>query len=136
MQGQEPAAIMRMQVSEQGDEVCIELSGVAGRHQRILQALTQSPFGLGPSAASAGSEDGADAGGRGLPLLLPAANVNIRAGADDMHIRLKGRGRGAPALEALSLYHYLRHVLIERGGEGAGAGTIAAAPALTPTLSR
>jgi hypothetical protein len=27
-------------------------------------------------------------------------------------------------------------VLIERGGEGAGAGTIAAAPALTPTLSR
>lgn len=95
---------MRMQVSEQGDEVFIELSGVAGRHQIILQALTNGPF-------HAGSEEGETA--------VSATDISVRAGADEMHIRLKGRaGRH---FEALSIYHYLRHVLIERDGEGAQA---------------
>ncbi len=89
---------MRMQVSEQGDEVFIELIGVAGRHQRILQALTQGPVGrdagLGESA-------------------LETTDISVRAGADEMHIRLKGRaGR---MLEALAVYRYLRHALVEPG---------------------
>jgi hypothetical protein len=85
---------MKMQVSEQGDEVFIELSGVAGRHQRILQALTH-----GPIAHSAG-EPG-----------LSAADVSVRAGADEMHIRLKGRA--GCYFEALSVYRHLRHALVE-----------------------
>jgi hypothetical protein len=85
---------MKMQVSEQGDEVFIELLGVAGRHQRILQALT-----CGPIAQSAGE------------AALSAADVSVRAGADEMHIRLKGRD--GHHFEALSVYRFLRHALIE-----------------------
>jgi hypothetical protein len=87
--------IMRMQVSEQGDEVFIELSGVAGRHQRILQALTSGPIAHGPDVPG-----------------LNAADVSVRAGADEMHIRLKGRA--GHHFEALSIYHHLRHALVER----------------------
>lgn len=85
---------MKMQVSEQGDEVFIELLGVAGRHQRILQALTHGPIAQVVGTAA-----------------LSWADVSVRAGADEMHIRLKGRaGRH---FEALSIYRYLRHALIE-----------------------
>jgi len=87
---------MRMRVSEQGDEVFIELLGIAGRHQQILQALTD-----GHLAASATPNDPA----------LAASDVSVRAGADEMHIRLKARA--GHHFEALSIYHYLRHRLIE-----------------------
>ena len=91
---------MRIQVSEQGDEVFIELSGVAGRHQRILQALTQGPL-------AAGRDEG------GSAAALETADISVRVGADEMHIRLKRRsGR---ILEALSIYRYLRHQLVEVG---------------------
>ena len=90
---------MRMQVSEQGDEVFIELSGVAGRHQRILQALTQVPLAAG---------HGGDA-----QAPLETADISVRAGADEMHIRLKGRS--GKILEALAIYRYLRHQLVELG---------------------
>jgi hypothetical protein len=93
---------MKMQVSEQGDEVLIELLGVAGRHQRILQALTRGPI------AHAVGESG-----------LSAADVSVRAGADEMHIRLKGRA--GHHFEAISVYRYLRHALIECH-EGAADG--------------
>jgi hypothetical protein len=101
-----------MQVSEQGDEVFIELSGVAGRHQRILQALTQGPF-------TAGRVDGCG------DAPLETADINVRAGADEMHIRLKGRS--GKLVEALSIYRYLRHELVEQGDapaqvEGVAAG--------------
>jgi len=86
-----------MQVSEHGDEVFIELFGVAGRHQRILQALTDGHIALGAPRTDPS---------------LAAADVSVRAGADEMHIRLKSRA--GHHFEALSVYHYLRHVLIER----------------------
>jgi hypothetical protein len=89
---------MRMQVSEKGDEVFIELLGVAGRHQRILQALTDGHIAAGGDPA------------------LSAADVSVRAGADEMHIRLKGRA--GHHFEALAIYHYLRHVLIEQDERG------------------
>jgi hypothetical protein len=59
-----------------------------------------------------------------------AADVSVRAGADEMHIRLKSRG--GHHFEALSVYHYLRHVLIERnlssgGDDGHHSGAAAAA---------
>ena len=88
---------MRMQVSEQGNEVLIELFGVAGRHQHVLQALTDGHIAL--------------ASGHNQPKLT-ATDISVRAGADEMHIRLKGRAGNH--FEALSIYHYLRHVLIER----------------------
>jgi len=86
---------MRMQVSEHGDDVFIELSGVAGRHQRILQVLTDGHLSHGNAAGA-----------------LTATDVSVRAGADEMHIRIKGRA--GHHFEALSVYRYLRHVLIER----------------------
>jgi len=103
---------MRMQVTESGDEVLIELRGVAGQHQRILQALTDGHIALGPANGSAP---------------FTAADVNVRAGADEMHIRLKTHP-GKP-FEALSIYHYLRHALIEHGGENAGERSNAPADA-------
>jgi hypothetical protein len=106
---------MRMQVTEKGDEVCIELLGVAGRHQRILQALMENPLGLGPVR------------GEGCMPALEAADVNVRAGTDAMHIRLKGRS--AHSLEALSIYRYLRHVLIE--GQAASGGALERMPSPT-----
>ncbi len=103
---------MRMQVSEQGDEVFIELFGVAGRHQRILQALTQGPLPVGRATGLGDAP-------------LETADISVRAGADEMHIRLKGRsGR---MLEALSIYRYLRHELVELGDPTAHSGGIAAA---------
>ncbi len=100
---------MRMHVREDDDEVCIELTGVAGRHQRVLQALTSGP--IAQSAAL------------GAPALTPT-DVSVRAGADEMHIRLKGRV--AHHFEALSIYHYLRHALIERDGDETVEGSAVA----------
>jgi len=98
---------MKMQVSEHGDEVHIELLGVAGRHQRILQALTRGPLAHAAGAAA-----------------LSAADVSVRAGADEMHIRLKGRA--GHQFEAISIYRYLRHALIEchdvEPAHGSGTG--------------
>ena len=102
---------MRMQVSEQGDEVFIELFGVAGRHQRILQALTQGPLPIGRNAGLGDAP-------------LETADINVRAGADEMHIRLKGRAGNI--LEAMSIYRYLRHELVELGdveGQSNGVAT-------------
>jgi len=95
---------MRMRVSEQGDEVLIELLGVAGRHQEILQTLTDGHITLG---------------GGPTPSGLAATDVSVRAGADEMHIRLKGRP--GHHFEALSVYRYLRHMLIERNMVSASA---------------
>jgi len=47
---------------------------------------------------------------------LCAADVSVRAGADEMHIRLKGRP--GHNFEALSVYRHLRHALVERPGDG------------------
>lgn len=88
---------MLMRVRERGDEVHIELSGVAGRQQRVLEALTEC-------------QRGACSGGHEQPL--NRADVSVRAGANDMHIRLKGRE--GLRFEALTIYRCLRQALIER----------------------
>jgi len=91
-----PEKEMRLQVREQGDEVHIEVSGVAGRHHRVLQALTEC------------SRGGCSVDGE--PSLHPE-DVSVRAGTDEIRIRLKGRG--GLRFEPLAIYRCLRHALIE-----------------------
>lgn len=101
---------MRMQVSEHDDEIYIELRGVAGRQQRILQILTQG------------------AGGRGAGLgdtALDTTDIAVRAGNDGMHIRLKAREGNL--LEAMAIYQYLRQALLDSTAEAPPGAT--AAPA-------
>jgi len=97
---------MRLRVREQGGEVHVDVDGVAGRQQRVLQALSEcqrrAAAGAMPSATS---------------------DVNIRAGADRMRIRMKGGG-GLP-FEAEAIYQCLREALLERS---AATGTGAPAP--------
>jgi hypothetical protein len=88
---------MRLQVREQGDEVHIQVSGVAGRHQRVLQALTECSRGF--------------CGLDGEPSLQPE-DVSVRAGTDEIRIRLKGRG--GLRFEPIAIYRCLRHALIEQ----------------------
>ncbi len=87
---------MRLQVRELGDEVHIEVSGVAGRHQYVLQALTDCSRSV--------------CGSTGEPSLHPE-DVSVRAGTDEIKIRLKGRG--GLRFEPLAIYRCLRHALIE-----------------------
>lgn len=97
---------MRLRVRAQGDEVHVDVDGIAGRQQRVLQALTEcqrrAAAGAMPSATS---------------------DVNIRASADRMRIRMKGRG--GVSLEAEAIYQCLREALLERS---AAAGTGVPAP--------
>ncbi len=85
---------MMLRVRERGDELLIEVTGVAGRQQRVLQALSEC------------QRVGADG--------EPAApgQVSVRAGANDMRIRL--RSNGAFRFEATRIYSCLREALIER----------------------
>lgn len=88
---------MLMRVREQGDEVHIELTGIAGRQQRVLQALNECQ-----RTACGCKED----------QLLGRAEINVRAGANDMRIRVKGRD--GLRFEAAAIYRCLRHALIEQ----------------------
>jgi hypothetical protein len=88
---------MQMRVREQGDEVHIELIGVAGRQHRVLQALNECQR----SACGCSDEQA-----------MTGAEINVRAGANDMRIRLKGRN--GMRFEAAAIYRCLRHALIER----------------------
>jgi hypothetical protein len=73
---------MMMRVRELGNEIHVELTGVAGRQQNVLRA---------DSAQVA---------------------VSVRAGANAMHICLKGRdGR---RFDAEAVYRCLRAALLER----------------------
>lgn len=93
---------MLMRVRERGDEVHIELTGVAGRQQRVLEAL---------------SECRRDASGADQPL--DRADVSVRAGANDMHICL--RRRDGLRFEPMTIYRCLRQALIERRVDPPGA---------------
>lgn len=85
---------MRMQVRASGDEVHIELTGVAGRQQRVLQAL---------SAYHPDTEDSA--------VPLDPAEVSVRAGTNEMHIRL--RAHNGRSHDARAIYRCLRRALVE-----------------------
>jgi len=89
---------MQMRVREQGDEVHIELTGVAGRQQRVLQALNEC------QRSACGCADDAPP--------FTRAEINVRAGANDMRIRLKSSN--GLRFEAAAIYRCLRHALIER----------------------
>ncbi len=91
---------MRMQVREQGDEVHIELTGIAGRQQRVLQALNECQR---------------NACGRDDERLTQRAEISVRAGANDMRIRVKGRD--GLRFEATTIYQCLRYALIEQPHE-------------------
>lgn len=86
---------MLMRVRERGDEVHVELSGLAGRQQRVLQAL---------------SDCRRDALGNDSTDLASA--VSVRASYDDMRICLKGRG--GLRFEASTIYRCLRQALFEQ----------------------
>jgi hypothetical protein len=88
---------MLMRVREQGDEVHIELTGVAGRQQRVLQALNEC------QRTACGCTDDRPLG---------RAEINVRAGANDMRIRVKGHD--GLRFEAAAIYRCLRHALIEQ----------------------
>ncbi len=85
---------MMLRVREQGDEVFIDLDGVAGRQQRVLQALTECQrrvYGAGDA-------------------LTVLAGITVRAGADKMRIRLTGRE--GLRFEATAIYQCLRDALL------------------------
>ncbi len=85
---------MRMQVRASGDEVHIELLGVAGRQHRVLQALSSYQ----PEAQNSAT--------------LDPTEVCVRAGTNDMRIRL--RGHNGRRHDASAVYRYLRRALLER----------------------
>ncbi len=99
---------MRLRVREQGDEVHVDVDGVAGRQQRVLQALSECQRRAAGSQVSALSD------------------VKIRAGANRMRIRMKGRD--GLRLEASAIYQCLREALLERSAAGAPAPWIQSAP--------
>lgn len=83
---------MRMRVSEEGDRVLVELTGVAGRQQSVLRALSacREPEACQPA--------------------LAAAEVSVRATGSDMRITL--RARAGERIEPASLYRCLRDGLL------------------------
>lgn len=93
---------MMLRVREMGNEVHVELTGVAGRQESVLRALTHCQ-----RSATSG-----DAAADATPLA-----VQVRAGANAMHICLKGRdGR---RFDADTVYRCLRAALLERGAMAA-----------------
>lgn len=95
---------MRMRVHEHGNEVHVELNGVAGRQQRVLQAINAC------QRDACGCDASIDAGDRALAR----AEVSVRAGSKDMWIRL--RGRDGLRYDAAMVYRCLRRALFERTG--------------------
>jgi hypothetical protein len=93
---------MRLRVREQGDEVHVDVDGVAGRQLRVLQALSECRRRAGHSPASALSD------------------VHIRSGASRMHIRVKGHDE--LRLEAATIYRCLREALVDGGPAGGALG--------------
>ena len=97
---------MKMRISERGDALHIEPTGVAGQQQRVLEALTEC------QRAGCAGHAHADAPGQAGAIGLAGTRVSIRAGADSMRIRL--RSAGLPRFEATAIYQCLRHALVER----------------------
>ncbi len=87
---------MMLRVRERGDEVHIDVDGVAGRQQRVLQALTEC------QRLTYGSQSTST-----LPL-----DVSVRSGANTMRIRLKGKN--GLRFEPSAVYRCLREALVAR----------------------
>lgn len=87
---------MLMRVSERQNEVRIELSGVTGRQESVLAALSACQRSC-TSVAGDGS---------------PMASLTVRARTDRLHVRL--RPSAGQKLDVVEIYRYLRRALIER----------------------
>jgi hypothetical protein len=92
---------MRLSVRDLDGEVHIELTGVAGRQQIVLRALSRLRDGLPPQ----GDE----------PLVPAPAMLAVRAGADAMYIRVTPHAADLPA-HANAIYRWLRTALVEQPG--------------------
>lgn len=87
---------MKLRVREEGDDIHIDVEGVAGRQQRVLQALTECQrrmHGTGPASTA-------------------LAGIRVRAGASTLRIRIAGRH--GFRFEAATLYQCLRKALLDR----------------------
>jgi hypothetical protein len=89
---------MQMRVRESGDNLLIELTGIAGRQQSVLRAL------------SACREQTAD------DPALATAEVSVRSSSNDMRIRL--RPQPGLRVEPTTIYRCLRSALM---GEAPGS---------------
>jgi len=87
---------MKLRVREEGDDIHIEVEGVAGRQQRVLQALTECQTRLLDNAHAS----------------TVLAAIRVRAGASTLRIRIAGRD--GLRLEAATLYQCLRKALLAR----------------------
>jgi hypothetical protein len=101
---------MRMSVRDRDDEVHIELTGVAGRQQNVLQALSQLRDGLPPS--------------RGEPRVPAPATMAVRAGANGMYIRVTPHAADLP-LQTVAIYRWMRQALVEQPAARAAAEALA-----------
>jgi hypothetical protein len=95
---------MMLRVRELGDEVHIDVDGVAGRQHRVLLALAECQRRTLGRGVVGSTQD----------------SVNVRAGANNMRIRMKSRD--GLRFEASTVYQCLREVLLDRGAP-AGVGT-------------
>jgi hypothetical protein len=101
---------MLMRVRESGDNILIELTGIAGRQQSVLRAL------------SACREQTAD------DPALATAEVSVRSSSNDMRIRL--RPQPGLRVEPTTIYRCLRPALMgEAPGQAAAAVNAAVAVA-------
>lgn len=88
---------MLMRVSERQNEVRVELSGVTGRQESVLAALS------GCQRSCTG------VAGDGSPM----ASLTVRARTDRLNVRF--RPSAGHQLDVVEIYRYLRRALIERG---------------------
>jgi hypothetical protein len=102
---------MQLRVHERDNEVHIEVSGVAGRQDQVLQALNSCQFG------QCGHHGALGGGLRG--------DVQVRSRINDMRIRL--RPEATERFDAVDIYRCLRRALIERPAIVAEAVVAAAA---------
>jgi hypothetical protein len=95
---------MLMRVRERQNEVQVELTGVAGRQESVLAALSSCQrscsclSGIGQATTS----------------------LTVRARADGMQVRLRS-SNGQP-LDVVEIYRCLRRALVERSRTGVASG--------------
>lgn len=98
---------MLMRVRENGDRILIELTGIAGRQQSVLRAL------------SACREADAHADG------MAGAEVLVRSSTNDMRISV--RAKPGLHVEPMRIYHCLREALFASRSADAPKRTLGAA---------
>ena len=93
---------MQMRMRERNNEVEIQFSGLGGRQQAVLEALSGSVEHGEPTLDHAKVE-----------------SLSVRARADAMHVRL--RAKSGECLDLTHLYRGLRRALLENGRRAVGS---------------